>query len=717
MRLTLILLCLTMPLFSATLFQIDSVPGLAGNREIRSGEYEYAKRLISQTKSVDHPYQMLKEAELAILKKDYSEAKRYLLAVISQSSDLTPFAYRRIGDIELMQFDPSHAIVAYRTAAEKTEIKPYRFLLVNRADSLTKVYESALKSGGWHSLPYRDTIMPPREPLVDSILERYKIRLAEGVTEVQLDSLMKVAAKAGRGMDLKKAMRDTAIIREPFSLKRIYEHSRFLNEIGAYADAGRWIGAASVRPGFADSVNQKEYLEFRANLNYTLKIWENVGKYTEEYFKSYGYTADLLLKTARAYRNAGMESTADYWYNECVRRFPNQSESRDVLWYQAWQAEERGKYDSAVVRFRNIARYIPDYKYADDAAFRIGLNQYRQRLFSDAIGSFQDFAQKHPKSDLVPGASYWQGRCYAALKNDSMATLTYRKTISEWPLDYYGWRSRQALGILDSATLPASTFDSWYDQVKKISRDPEDSKGPANSMNRFRRAVQLGTLGYFDEARLLIEPVEIRSSKNPAQLFELSRFYEMIGEHNKAFRVTKNVYFSLPQSLRKNISPEFLNRLYPRAYPEAVSSSSAKFGVDQHLVRSIMRQESMFNPVIKSPVGAVGLMQIMPYTAKQIADDLDTSYNDNMLLTPEVNVKFGTYYIGMLLKQFDGNFVRAIASYNGGPNNVKKWAELNEDIAGDDPFFTECIGFSETRNYVKRVLENYWIYRTLNRTN
>jgi len=713
-RFLLILICLSFPLFSASLYLIDSVPDLAGNKEIRSGNYTEAKHIISRHKTSDTEYQLMKKAELAILDKDFSEAKRYLLAVISRSPELAAFSYRRIGDIELIQNDPAHAIVAYRTAAEKTELKPYRQHLIARADSVTKTYQNELKSTGWHALAYKDTV-PPKDPVNDSILLSFTNRLIEGVTESQLDSLIALANKAGKGMDFKKAIRDTALIREPFSVQKIYNHARFLDEIGAYTDASRWINIAASKPGFVDSVDQKAYLSFRASLNFTLKNWENVTKYSEEYFKLFGYTPDLVMKTARSYRNGGFESKADFWYAEYVWRYPAEKESRDIIWYQAWQAEERGLFDSAIVKFRFIAKTIPDFKNADDAAFRVGLNQFRLKLYAEAATTFEQFQSAYPKSDLLPGAFYWQGRSYSAQGNDSLSQAAFATTIARWPLDYYGWRARQAMGTLDTATISTVPFTSWYNQIKLISRDPADTMGPKNSESRFRRAVQLGTLGYFTEARLLVEPVETRASKNPAQLLELSRFYELIGEHQRAFKISKNMFFTLPTAQRNNMPSEYLKRLYPKAYPEMITAATEKYSVDEHLVRSIMRQESMFHPTIVSPVGAIGLMQIMPYTGKEIASDLDTSFTTSDLYKPAINIPFGTFYIGKLLKLFDGDKVRAIASYNGGPHNVRKWVSYNKDVLEDEPFFAECIGFSETRTYVKKVLENYWTYKALNR--
>ena len=104
-------------------------------------------------------------------------------------------------------------------------------------------------------------------------------------------------------------------------------------------------------------------------------------------------------------------------------------------------------------------------------------------------------------------------------------------------------------------------------------------------------------------------------------------------------------------------------------------------------------------------------MQIMPYTGKAIALNLKEPFTPDSLLRPEYNIRFGCAYIRELLDQFSGNAVLAIASYNGGPVNAQKWYERNKDKSSD--LFMEDIVFSETREYVKKVLANYWMYKTI----
>jgi soluble lytic murein transglycosylase len=128
-------------------------------------------------------------------------------------------------------------------------------------------------------------------------------------------------------------------------------------------------------------------------------------------------------------------------------------------------------------------------------------------------------------------------------------------------------------------------------------------------------------------------------------------------------------------------------------------------------VSAVMRQESIFNPEIVSPAGAIGLMQIMPYTAKQLADDLKIPFFVDSLYNPAYNIKLGTYYLKQLLDTFNNNFVMVLSSYNAGPHNAKKWYEKNKQEEFD--LFIEDIEFTETRGYVKKVMGNYWSYQEL----
>lgn len=148
----------------------------------------------------------------------------------------------------------------------------------------------------------------------------------------------------------------------------------------------------------------------------------------------------------------------------------------------------------------------------------------------------------------------------------------------------------------------------------------------------------------------------------------------------------------------------------PRAYADLVASAARKYGVDPNLLFAVMRVESIYNRRIISTAGAIGLMQIMPATGRRIASELGVEdFEASDLLDPRVNLEFSAWYLASLIKRFDGRLPLAIASYNGGPHNVRLWIrQSNPDIPLDA--FLERIPFSQTHRYVRRVLTHYAAY-------
>ena len=136
--------------------------------------------------------------------------------------------------------------------------------------------------------------------------------------------------------------------------------------------------------------------------------------------------------------------------------------------------------------------------------------------------------------------------------------------------------------------------------------------------------------------------------------------------------------------------------------------------VEPAVVLAIARQESMFDPAAGSPVGARGLMQLMPGTASATARKAGLTYEPGRLLEPVYNAQLGAAHLGDLMEDYRGAFILVFAAYNAGPGNVKKWIAAHGDprLPGVDPIdWVELIPFSETRNYVQRVMENLQVYR------
>jgi soluble lytic murein transglycosylase len=154
----------------------------------------------------------------------------------------------------------------------------------------------------------------------------------------------------------------------------------------------------------------------------------------------------------------------------------------------------------------------------------------------------------------------------------------------------------------------------------------------------------------------------------------------------------------------------FLRMYYPMKYKDAIISNAQKNNLDPFLVMGLIHQESYFNPLARSPVGATGLMQLMPPTAKELARRIHSSAN---IEDPIVNIRLGTVYFRQLVNMFGGVTQLAVASYNAGMGNVMRWRRAAPRKPLDE--FLESMPFSETRNYVKRVTMLSASYRRLSR--
>lgn len=160
------------------------------------------------------------------------------------------------------------------------------------------------------------------------------------------------------------------------------------------------------------------------------------------------------------------------------------------------------------------------------------------------------------------------------------------------------------------------------------------------------------------------------------------------------------------------VSPLFNQWMYPLKYEEHIFYSAEATGADPFLVMAIIRVESKFEPQKQSPKGAQGLMQLMPETVDWIISEgkFSPAFRD-LVYDPQVNIHMGSWYISGLVREFQGNKIAAIAAYNAGPGNVKRW--LKEGKWDGSRRKLNAVPYGETRHYIRRVTFFYEKYRTL----
>ncbi len=271
--------------------------------------------------------------------------------------------------------------------------------------------------------------------------------------------------------------------------------------------------------------------------------------------------------------------------------------------------------------------------------------------------------------------SYWLGRAYEALGKHEEAEKLYR-TLSA-ARSYYGFLAADRLG----------TDYNLYHETLTVSSEALDrlEKHPA-----LVRAYELYHLTMTEDARrewdYAISQMSREERMTAGKLAARWQWYD-----RALLTLAKANHF------------DDLTIRFPLAFSETVAREARKYSLDPAWVYAVARQESAMNPHAQSPVGALGLMQLMPSTGQTIARQLDAELsNQEELLQPETNIRFGSYYLYKVMEKFSDNPVLATAAYNAGPHRVQRWYPDRSILDAD--IWVDTMPFYETRLYVRRVM-------------
>ncbi len=296
-----------------------------------------------------------------------------------------------------------------------------------------------------------------------------------------------------------------------------------------------------------------------------------------------------------------------------------------------------------------------------------------------------------PLSQLPPSAQdslrwrYWQARAELSSSEPAAresARIRFERLAGE--RDYYGHLAAQWLGISGSLADQSTTIAP--ERLLDLAAAPAA-----------QRIYELSALGETLEARRewfqLIKPFSNRELRIAAGLASQWHWHDM----------------AIATLAQAQAWDEVLER-FPRPYAERFTEAARTQGVPVTLAIAVARRESGFWRDARSPVGAEGLMQLMPRTAQSVAKSIDLDTPTNLVLTDiDTNIQLGTAYLGQLLQRFNDNRILALAAYNAGPSRVQKWHTHPQPIDA----FIEGIPFAETRAYVKAVLLYAAIYAQL----
>ncbi len=277
---------------------------------------------------------------------------------------------------------------------------------------------------------------------------------------------------------------------------------------------------------------------------------------------------------------------------------------------------------------------------------------------------------------------YWLARSYEQNGKRELATTLFTQLADD----------RSFYGFMSAAKL---------DRKIRINHQPveitDEEIGKLESRDDFLMVSELRAIGRNEEAKrqwwYAVSKLETNEILVAAKLAERWQWNQ-----EAIFTIARAEYWD-DMSLR-----------FPIKYTDQVKLNAQRQELDPAIVFGLIRRESAFKEDARSPVGARGLMQIMPKTGRQIARELKEKWNnEKSLFNPEINVKYGTFYYKKLLQEFDGHYALAAAAYNAGPHRVRRWLPKQQAIAAD--IWIETIPFKETRAYVSAVLTYALIYQ------
>lgn len=353
--------------------------------------------------------------------------------------------------------------------------------------------------------------------------------------------------------------------------------------------------------------------------------------------------------------------------------------------------------------YHQLVALNPTFKEAMPALWYAIWHDFLNKDYAAVITALEKHQQHYQKHELGSRFTYWLARAYEETEAFDQAKPLYEQLSKNPLMDYYTHRAKARLQRLKKggedhyATVPyeglsVGTEDSPLPQPAYATAFDEALAGNAQAFSPLMELYYLGQHAPFMEiAEYHMEP-------------QVQVLHGLLMQKQQRYYETVTRYRYLAEK-----DDTYLPAAFPLAFFDKIEAEAKKYEMNPFLPAGLIWQESQYNPTIKSWVGATGLMQIMPATGAQIAQDLDLK--EYSLSRPEDNIPMGVWYLNSRHQVFDGNSLLAVASYNAGAGPVNRWLKDYGHLPLDA--LAESITYPETRGYVKRVFTSYWIYQHL----
>jgi soluble lytic murein transglycosylase len=402
---------------------------------------------------------------------------------------------------------------------------------------------------------------------------------------------------------------------------------------------------------------------------------------------------------------------------------PAHPRAAEALFTAARIAERSNDLQTAAQLWTRMAQDYPADSGAMEARFQAGIALYR---FGDYAGAENAWAPGTASGDgwTRSQALFWTAKAREKHGDSAGAKSALELAASASPTDYYSERADDILAgapafsrgnidlefDLDAEYLQA---EAWVQSVFPSEATMEQRYAAVRTDPRLLRGKILWDLGLTDEAESEFDSLWRWAAGDPPGSLYLSRYLAALGYYPGAIQAARKVLDAAGLNDAQTLSaPAYFNHIrFGPHFGDLLVPQTARFGLDPLLLFALIRQESLFGVSAASAANAHGLMQLIPSTAESMAEKLGLEgLTTADLYRPVINVQLGAAYLAQQRDAFGGDLFLALAAYNGGPGNAASWNDLAE---GDDDLFVEVVRYEETRNYIRRIYENYDIYRDI----
>ncbi len=390
--------------------------------------------------------------------------------------------------------------------------------------------------------------------------------------------------------------------------------------------------------------------------------------------------------------------------------------------------EEDGRFDEAAQVWTQVGTNYPGYDLAPTAVFFAGIMQYRQSDYNAALPIFQRSLSQASAVEDQARADLWIGKTQEKLGKNAEAQTAWQQAENLDPGGYYSERARDLLmGRAPFTPPPSSSLkfdllaerkaaDTWMRLTFNLPSNTDLSGlGTLASDPRVIRGTELWNLGQYEDARLEFEDLRNSIGTDPVGSYRLGNYMIDMGLYRSGIFALRQVLTlaGLTDNNSAMLAPTYFSHVrYGLFFSDVIIPAAQTYGLDPLFLFAVVRQESLFEGFVSSTAGARGLMQIVPSTGLAISGQVGWPpyFDPSQLYRPKVSVVYGAYYLAANRKLLGGDLYGALAAYNGGPGNASDWKKLSQ---GDPDLMLESIRFSETRQYIQSIYENYIVYKRL----